>query len=466
MLGMHGERRRVGVVGIVGGALIAGLLTFVAPTAASAASVTESEPNGNRSTADVVAVGATVSGATLSQYSTDSDYYAVDLPSDGRISLGLTFPSSLGAGDVYYVEVLDASGSTLYDFDVTGNRSDGSWLKSWATYAPAGRTYIRVYGENGWASWGKSYSLTVGFTAGLVETEFNASRSTADVVAVGATVSGATLSQYSTDPDYYAVDLAAASTVSLGFTFPAGLSGSTYDLDVYNSKGTSLAHFDLTSLHQDGKWLASQTLTLPAGRNYIRVSGDSSWTSWGKKYQLTVSYAFTKVSKPKVSGTAKVGKKLTAVTGSWSPKPGFAYQWLRNGKAISGATSSTYTLKSADAGKKISVKIVAKKSGYASVTKTSAAVSVPLQAFSKVSKPKVSGTAKAGKKLTAVTGSWSPTPGFKYQWLRNGKSIKGATKSTYTLTSADAGKKISVKIVAKKSGYASVTKTSAAVSVR
>jgi hypothetical protein len=48
---------------------------------------------------------------------------------------------------------------------------------------------------------------------------------------------------------------------------------------------------------------------------------------------------------------------------------------------------------------------------------------------------------------------------------RDGKTIKGATKSSYKLVKADAGKKISVKVTGTKTGYTTVSKTSSKVTV-
>ena len=76
--------------------------------------------------------------------------------------------------------------------------------------------------------------------------------------------------------------------------------------------------------------------------------------------------------------------------------------------------------------------------------------------------PKVGGTMKVGKKLTAGKGTWSPAPStYSYQWQRGSSNIKGATKSTYKLTKKDKGKKIRVRVTVKKSGYTNGVKTSA-----
>ena len=48
-----------------------------------------------------------------------------------------------------------------------------------------------------------------------------------------------------------------------------------------------------------------------------------------------------------------------------------SYQWLRDGAAIKGATSSTYTLVKADKGARLTVKVKGSKSGFTSVSKTS-----------------------------------------------------------------------------------------------
>jgi alpha-tubulin suppressor-like RCC1 family protein len=68
--------------------------------------------------------------------------------------------------------------------------------------------------------------------------------------------------------------------------------------------------------------------------------------------------------------------------------------------------------------------------------------------------PKISGTPKAGHKLSVSKGTWGlPATAWAYQWLRNGHAISHATKSTYKLTKADQGKKVSVVVAASRPGY-------------
>ncbi|OUE10201.1 hypothetical protein CMsap09_14735 [Clavibacter michiganensis] len=166
---------------------------------------------------------------------------------------------------------------------------------------------------------------------------------------------------------------------------------------------------------------------------------------------------------PSIVGTAKVGNLLTVRTSTWEPKPvALSYQWNRNGNAIPGATDATYTVVPADAGTQITISVTGAKTGFTSVTKTSAATArVPQPIITGVA-PTVSGVLKVGQKLTAKAGAWTPLPvTVTYQWKRNGIAIPGATATTYSLVAADKGTTITVATTGAKPGYPSVVKTSA-----
>lgn len=63
---------------------------------------------------------------------------------------------------------------------------------------------------------------------------------------------------------------------------------------------------------------------------------------------------------PVVSGTPTEGQVLSCTQGTWSPAgTSYAYQWRRDGTPIGGATSTTYTLVTADVGTLVSCAVTA-----------------------------------------------------------------------------------------------------------
>jgi surface antigen len=77
---------------------------------------------------------------------------------------------------------------------------------------------------------------------------------------------------------------------------------------------------------------------------------------------------------PAISGSALEERTLSANAGTWKPTAAGAtlsYVWKRNGTAIAGATTSTYTLTAADVGRTVSVVVTAKANRYITATKTS-----------------------------------------------------------------------------------------------
>ena len=140
----------------------------------------------------------------------------------------------------------------------------------------------------------------------------------------------------------------------------------------------------------------------------------------------------------------------------------YKYQWLANGAAISGATSSTFTPSAGLAGKRISVKITASATGYTSVSVSSGqTAAVAKGTIENTSAPVVSGAPKVGVPVGVTNGSWSPKPtSYAYQWFANGVAIAGATGSTYTPDPAAAGNTLSAQVTAQLLRY-DASKTSA-----
>ena len=84
---------------------------------------------------------------------------------------------------------------------------------------------------------------------------------------------------------------------------------------------------------------------------------------------------------PVVSGTATRGQTLSSTTGTWTgvPTPTFGYQWQRAGSNISGATSSTYVLVSADVGNAIRCVVTATNAVSAVSANSNATAAVAAQ---------------------------------------------------------------------------------------
>ncbi len=76
-------------------------------------------------------------------------------------------------------------------------------------------------------------------------------------------------------------------------------------------------------------------------------------------------------TKPSITGTRKVGHRLTGKRGTWTHAPSLARRWLRDGQPIVGATGSTYRLTSADRGHRVQLRVTATKKGYTTAGATS-----------------------------------------------------------------------------------------------
>ncbi|MFI0923264.1 hypothetical protein ACH4TP_04855 [Streptomyces sp. NPDC021012] len=246
--------------------------------------------------------------------------------------------------------------------------------------------------------------------------------------------------------------------------------------------GTALHENDQVAvLGQDGKWRRSTTVSVAPDRHSLTAALDLTGVSLGArglsvfthngweydKGTFTVVAPLRATTAPTVSGTAVVGGKVTATTGSWTPSAeSYAYQWRADGVALAGATASTYTIPSTLQGKQLSVAVTARKTGHPVVTATSAAVVVKGVAPKPTKVPYVSGTARVGGKVTAAVGTWSPAPtSYAYQWRANGVAVPGATGASYVPVAATLGKKLTVTVTALRTGHLSGAYTTAGVTV-
>ena len=164
---------------------------------------------------------------------------------------------------------------------------------------------------------------------------------------------------------------------------------------------------------------------------------------------------------PTITGTLRVGGTLSVSTGTWlnlESNTTATYQWQSSADGIlwnniSGATSSTYVLKLAQAGQYIRAQVFQTKSTYTAVLAYSAATAVvPVLNLTNTVAPAVTGAWTEGTSLSASTGSWSTSGTYTYQWQSSSDNstwadIASATSSTYTLTSSEASKYVRVQVI-------------------
>jgi hypothetical protein len=199
---------------------------------------------------------------------------------------------------------------------------------------------------------------------------------------------------------------------------------------------------------------------------YVVVGTDSKGVSVMRYTNaITISNTtFTKATAPAIKGTMKVGSVLQSSVKAWDTGVTYAYQWLRGGQPIDGATAATYTLTGNDLNAKISVQVCGTKPFFNDLTLVSASgTAVVAGVFSPAPKVLLQGSStKIGSSFVASVSSYPNDADVAIQWLRDGAPITGQTGSTYTVVQADKGHSINVSVTISKLGYVTFSKSGTA----
>ena len=109
---------------------------------------------------------------------------------------------------------------------------------------------------------------------------------------------------------------------------------------------------------------------------------------------------------PIISGLPQRGQLLSTTNGTWTGTGTitFAYQWLRNGAPITGATANTYLLVAADDNAFISCRVTA-TDDEGSNSKTSNSLGPVLGDPLNLTAPVVSGITEVGQTLSTTDGT-------------------------------------------------------------
>ena len=367
-------------------------------------------------------------------------------------------------------ETLTANTTGISDSDGLTNASfTYQWLADDADISGAtGASYTLVA-----ADVGKAIKVTVSFT----DDAGNAESLTSDAVAVSGPRSNTTplTAAIHDAPEFH--DGATEFTFELRFSEEpgGGFSATTLRDQALMVSGGTITNVRQLETGENLKW---EITAQPSGNEEVIVmllptvdcaaqgaicTGDGRILSVALAILVLGPQNSAATGAPTINGTAQVGQTLTASTSGISDSDGlanasFTYQWLADDADINGATTSSYTLVAADAGKAIKVQVSFTDDDGNEESVTSAATAVtqpPLTAT-------IHDTPESHDGATAFTFdlrfSETPAAGFGFAMVQNHAfTVTGGSVSN--VRRLEPGKNVRWEITVTPSSDADVTLT-------
>jgi hypothetical protein len=166
-----------------------------------------------------------------------------------------------------------------------------------------------------------------------------------------------------------------------------------------------------------------------------------------------------------ISGDFIVGGTVVASVGSFGDvvPTSLVFNWYRSDRRIAGAHEAVYLVRPADAGNPIWAEVTASAEGFPSVTSASGPTPAIAPGTMTAGTASISGGVRVGVEVVAKPSGFGPLEPtrYAYQWLRNGKPIKGATSKKYLVSDKDVHKRLSVQVTASRRAFTDATVTSA-----
>ena len=136
---------------------------------------------------------------------------------------------------------------------------------------------------------------------------------------------------------------------------------------------------------------------------------------------------------------AVTGATLTAHAAGVTPAGAWiSWQWYRDGVPIPGAVEPSYTVTDADAGHQITARAVVQETGYATASRSSSQVGIPLRPCLISIAVDLPAAIVFGQPLAARVVSADPAwAEVSWQWLADGTPVAGATGPVYQVRAAD-----------------------------
>jgi hypothetical protein len=233
------------------------------------------------------------------------------------------------------------------------------------------------------------------------------------------------------------------------FSTPVAITANTVYVASY---GLTIGHFSAnwnyfaTSGFNNAPLHALQT---PDGV-YGTLAAYPASTHQAANYWVDVVFKATSSTAPSISSqpaskTVTVGQTASFSVTAKGTAP-LSYQWQKNGAAISGAASSSYTTPATTSTDNGALFAVVVSNNVGKITSSSATLTV--NSAPSITTQPVSKTVMAGQTATFAVTATGGAP-LSYQWGKNGTPISGATSASYTTpaeTTADNGAQFTVAV--------------------
>lgn len=331
-------------------------------------------------------------------------------------------------------ETLSADTSTLADIDGLGTLNY-QWQRDGVAIAGANSADYTL----GDADVGRVMSVQVSYTDDYGANEQVTSGDSAAVVNINDLPTGSLLINGSAEED----QTLTADTSALADADGLGSFGYQWFRNGSAITGATAASYTLTDLD------VNATVSLQV--SYTDAQGTGEQVASNTDVIANVNDAPS--GAVSIVGSVIEDQTLAADTSALADSDGLgtlAYQWLRDGSVVVGATQSSYTLTDADVGARMAVQ-VSYTDGHGTDEQISSPDTTPVTNINDLptGAPVITGTAQENQTLSADTGTIADNDGLgslSYQWLRDGVTIDGATQTQYTLTQADVGSVIAVQV--------------------
>ena len=280
----------------------------------------ETEPNGEKATADPLASGEGMVGQLSS--SSDADWFSISTSGAAVLDVQV-----VGGGN-WYISIQNSSGEVL---SKTGHLSGTTQFSAAVTVA--GTYYAIITQHTGYTWSGGNYTLTVTSNSTFLpittyETEPNGEKATADPLASGEGMVGQLSS--SSDADWFSISTSGAAVLDVQV-----VGGGNWYISIQNSSGEVLSKTG----HLSGTTQFSAAVTV-AGTYYAIITQHTGYTWSGGNYTLTVTTS-TGTTTTTTSATSTSTSTTSTSTTSSTPSSSSTTTSLTSSTTSTSSTTTT-----------------------------------------------------------------------------------------------------------------------------